>query len=74
MEGGGKYEDVCALAREATQAQGVVLIVMDGARGNGLSVQLPLEKLILLPDLLRYMAKEIDKDLIEKGLKNAKPH
>lgn len=39
MNGPGKYDDACTAAREATQADGVVLIVLNGHRGSGFSVQ-----------------------------------
>lgn len=64
----GKYDDLCQLARVAAEAKGAVLMVFDGKAGNGFSVQLTPELLVLLPGLLDYMAKEIRRDLVKKGL------
>jgi len=68
MNNPGKYDDICTMAREATQADGVVLIVMNGIKGGGFSVQAPPEILIYLPSMLTYIAKEIQEDLVKKGL------
>jgi hypothetical protein len=37
--GPGKYDDACTAAREATEAAGVILIVLGGQHGSGFSVQ-----------------------------------
>lgn len=39
MNGAGKYDDLCTQVREAAEAQAVVLVVMDGNKGSGFSVQ-----------------------------------
>jgi hypothetical protein len=39
MIGPGKYDQYATLVREATNAQGVVVIVFEGDQGNGFSVQ-----------------------------------
>lgn len=57
--GPGKYDDLCTYAREAAKAQGVVLIVTDGERGSGFSVQGPLEVHMALPELLEQAALQI---------------
>lgn len=61
--GPGKYDDLCTSAREAAQARGAILIIHEGARGSGFSVQAPLAVLMTLPELLRYIADGIEKDL-----------
>jgi hypothetical protein len=63
MRGPGKYDDVLTEAREKTKADGAVLIVMGGDKGDGFAVQVPIEKLFGLPDVLEYMAKQIRADL-----------
>jgi len=68
MNNPGKYDDLCTMARQAASAGGAVLMIFDGNLGNGFSVQLPPEKLVLLPGFLRYMADEIQEDLVKKGL------
>lgn len=60
FNGPGKYDAACSLARAQTGAQAVALIVLNGHRGAGFSVQATDPKYIeLLPDLLELMAKQI---------------
>ena len=39
MNGPGKYDDACTEARKATQAEACLVIVLNGKRGSGFSVQ-----------------------------------
>jgi hypothetical protein len=64
--GPGKYDDIATLARKATEADAIVLIVANGLLGNGFSVQTIRPELIkTLPDMLEAMAKIIRKDLLD---------
>ena len=56
MNGPGKYDDLCTQAREAAEAQAVVLIVMNGNKGSGFSVQ-ALEP--ITPSLLSVMLSDL---------------
>lgn len=38
-EGEGKYDDVCTLVREATGGSLVMVLVVNGVRGSGFSIQ-----------------------------------
>jgi len=58
--GPGKYDSVATIARETTQAEGVVLAVINGKEGHGFAVQASLEITLALPDLLRKMADDIE--------------
>lgn len=60
MNGPGKYDPVCTVARTATEAAGVVLIVIDGNNGSGFSVQAVAPVIAELPALLREVAKGIE--------------
>jgi hypothetical protein len=62
-QGPGKYDDVATIARHATNAQVVVLIVLGGREGSGFSVQAPLDISAKLPVLLRQVANEIEASL-----------
>lgn len=62
--GPGKYDELATTVRADTKARGVALIVFDGERGSGFSIQMDVEGLAKLPDMLEYMAKEIRKDLV----------
>jgi hypothetical protein len=62
MIGPGKYDDLCTLVREKAKAAGVLLIVLEGDKGSGFSCQTDLERTLLLPDLLEYVADKIRKE------------
>lgn len=59
--GPGKYDDEATFVREETRAEAVVVLVVNGDRGTGFSVQGPLDITAALPDLMEYMAREIRK-------------
>lgn len=61
--GPGKYDDEATTARETANARGVALIVIQGKHGSGFSVQIDAGGLVLLPEMLEKMAKEIRADL-----------
>ena len=56
----GKYDDAATAAREATKAEGVLLIVLGGEKGSGFSVQIPPEFVARIPAMLRRLADEIE--------------
>ncbi len=62
MNNPGKYDDLCTMAREAAQADGVVLMVINGKSGSGLSVQVSPEMAFQLPDTLEELAKAMRAD------------
>lgn len=57
--GPGKYDELCTLVRAVAQAEGAILLVLDGKFGSGFSAQLPPDKVADMPDLLEEMAREI---------------
>jgi hypothetical protein len=63
--GPGKYDDLCTLVREKADADGVVVLVFDGNKGSGFSIQGPISLTATLARLLRSMADQIDADLDE---------
>lgn len=56
---GGKYHELCTHVREQAQAEGVVLLVFNGEKGNGFSVQATSEMFVALPEMLAWTANEI---------------
>ena len=60
---GGKYEDVCEKVRKQTQAEGCILLIIEGNRGHGFAVQATVEITMRLPQMLRYLADKIEVDL-----------
>jgi hypothetical protein len=64
--GPGKYDHLASWVRERAQADGVVVIVLDGTRGAGFSFQASNPRLLtLLPAALRLVADTIERDLDE---------
>jgi predicted TIM-barrel fold metal-dependent hydrolase len=58
--GPGKYEDLATYVREKAQAAGVIVLVIDGHKGNGFTVQALEHVMLALPALLRHMADQIE--------------
>lgn len=67
--GPGKYDEAASVAFKSTKSESLVLIVIDGDKGNGFEVNStdPMFQL-QLPELLRHVADKIDEDLT-KGIK-----
>ena len=64
--GPGVYDAEATAARESTNAQAVVLIVVRGDKGSGFSCQ-ALEDVILdLPAVLRSLADQIEADAFKE--------
>lgn len=63
--GPGKYDDLCTLVRERTEAKGVLLIVVGGNNGLGFSCQADLVTTLSLPQLLRTVADMLDADTVQ---------
>jgi hypothetical protein len=61
--GPGKYDDVCTVARETANAEGCILVILDGSQGSGFSCQATIEITVKLPALLRKVADEIEASL-----------
>lgn len=62
-QGPGKYDAIATVARETANARGIVLIVLQGDRGSGFSVQASEEMTRQLPKMLRVIADQIEADL-----------
>jgi hypothetical protein len=57
--GPGKYDDLCSEVRIKVDARAVLLLVIDGSKGNGFSCQADLATTLALPDILERLAKQI---------------
>lgn len=55
MNGPGKYDNLCGFVLEGTQAVGVLLVVVEGNQGTGVSFKM------LDPDLMRVMPTMLEK-------------
>jgi hypothetical protein len=58
--GPGKYDDLATEVRTKAQAEGVIVLVINGTKGSGFSAHLSLELTLTLPTILRDMARQID--------------
>jgi hypothetical protein len=66
--GEGKYDQECQDARIATRAVAALLIVIEGDKGTGFSMQTVDEALLrVVPALLRQVADSIATDLRARG-------
>jgi len=71
MFGAGKFDEHATRIREATDADGVIVMVLGGKLGSGFSVQAPLPIQAMLPELLTDLAANIKRDLIAMGIRGA---
>lgn len=65
--GPGKYDDEATRVRFDTQAEGVILVVLNGAKGSGFSAQLSLPLTLNLPMILRDIANQIEQSGIAQA-------
>jgi len=63
MLGESRYDAECKELFERLKADGVVLIILGGDKGNGCVSSVKPEVSMMLPDLLRGLAKHMEKDL-----------
>jgi len=61
-KGPGKYDDLATYVMEETDADVVLVVVLNGSRGSGFSVQALAGGTLLLPALLRMIADNIERD------------
>ena len=62
MIGPGKYDEQCTKLRTELNAKGVVLFIIEGDKGNGMSCQCDTETMLVLPALLRDIADRFERD------------
>ncbi len=62
-QGPGKYDALTTYVRRKSDALGAIVIVIEGNKGSGFSVQATPELTRSLPKMLRSMADEIDRDM-----------
>ena len=61
--GPGKYDDLCTYVRTQADAAGVLVIILDGNKGDGFSAQLDPRSTLRVPELLRDTANQIEASL-----------
>jgi len=66
--GPGKYDHLCTLVRERAKARGAIVIVIDGERGDGVSVQADIVATLKLPEMLEKIAQDI-RELIAQDIR-----
>jgi hypothetical protein len=62
MIGPGKYDDACSAAWTATEAEGVLLIVINGNQGSGFSARASVRVLRDVPKILHSIADQLAAD------------
>lgn len=60
------YDGECRAVREITKAAGCLLLIIDGERGNGLSVEASEDVMPLVPEILRAAAAHVESVLAAK--------
>lgn len=69
--GPGVYDELCSLVRGLAKADGAILLIHNGSRGNGFSVQAPPVLTATLPLILADVADEIFQSLLSNtGLRD----
>ncbi len=59
-EGPGKYDDLCVDILRKTNAECVLVVVVNGNRGSGFSVNSVNHKIVFeIPEMLEHMAEQI---------------
>lgn len=61
--GPGKYDDALTRALRRCKGRTGALLVFDGEKGPGFACQATLPEQVRLPEMLRYMADEIEASL-----------
>jgi hypothetical protein len=61
--GPGKYDDLLTEARIKSKATAAILIIFEGDKGMGFSVQAPPEIVVGIPNILRGIADSIEEDV-----------
>lgn len=63
LNGPGKYDDECKAVKASTNAVGVLLMVVEGDRGNGVSFRTSEPELMrILPRMLEQIAQQMRLD------------
>lgn len=65
--GKGKYDDLCSEVRQKSGGSGAIVIIFEGTRGFGFSVQAAPEVIINIPNILDIVSSQIREDM-KKGI------
>lgn len=66
--GAGKYDDICTQARVAAHAEVAIVVIINGERGSGFSVQTHDPALLeRLPDMLDFISVQLRADISQGG-------
>ena len=59
----GEYDEEANELQRGLDADGVIVMVVGGERGNGVSICADLNTMMLLPELLRTIADQVEADI-----------
>jgi CO dehydrogenase/acetyl-CoA synthase alpha subunit len=65
MKGAGKYDDIADELMLRLKAEGIVVIVFHGSRGDGASAKATNVNPAGVPILLRQMAADMERDILQ---------
>jgi hypothetical protein len=59
MNGPGKYDNICTVARVAADADCAIVIIINGNHGSGFSVQCTEGLVLDIPSILEHVIKDM---------------
>ncbi len=65
--GSGKYDELCTYVREKSGGIASAIVVLHGQAGAGFSVQCPKEHSLMLANIFRHVANEIEREITDKN-------
>lgn len=68
--GPGKYDELCTQAREGAQAEGAVVVIFNGTRGTGFSVQGSIAVHKIVRDTLNAMVAGVRGDMRYESMRS----
>jgi hypothetical protein len=73
MIGPGRYDDLAELLLEHSRGRGVLVVVLDGDRGSGVSMKIRPADLLTFSSVLSEVARQMVADAAEMIAKGGKP-
>ena len=68
MIGPGRYDDYAQRILDDTKARLVLVLVVEGSRGSGMSMKATVTDTLMLPVILRRLARDIEQEHVEGRL------
>jgi hypothetical protein len=65
--GAGKYADLCSHVRQLAEARGAIVMIFEGNKGTGFSIEAPGAAILALPFMMRALADDIEARIRKYG-------